>query len=317
MKPKKVKRKPKNGQYFVGLLVGGSRTEIDQYETLLAQYGVMLEYTWTQIQRQLPQDDVELVFMIRDNRIPRKARDDFETIMRSRGAFVIDATKPSEVRRLLDRERFITTPLDLAAWAETETPEPVATPEPEPVAAPKPMLVTPPEPVVITAAPEPEPVPKKPMSPKEAGELLKLTRMNTGYSADKLGKMAGCSSSHIYQIELGKPTSETTGTNIEKILELAPGTLPRHLAPSPVTHRPLSLPPVPRALPPTPAPAPKVTPPPPSPSLATTSSLVSPRERLYLELLDLKSRLKAQGIKSIVLRPDYLEVVDEAQTRLS
>ncbi len=131
--------------------------------------------------------------------------------------------------------------------------------------------------------------------PTSVGELLKLTRLKEGYSAQKLGKIAGCSSSHIYMIEEGRSTSETTGARIEDILKLPPRTLPRHGAPAPIVHRPLSQP-IPRPLP-TPRPAPP--------------STLIPRARLYLELLDLQSRMKAQGIKAIVLRPGYLEVLDE------
>lgn len=312
-----LKKKPRNGHYFIALLVGGDPRIQSTMATRLAERGVLVVDRWTaakNLDRRPMPAGVEVVVIFRDSAISRQVRDKIAWNAKTAGAYSVDAQTFAIVDERLDAQGYKARPIE--ADAPTQTPAPAENPT-----ATETQETT----TVLHETDEQKMV--------RLGAELRRRRDAMGLSANAAGRQIGCSGSYLHAIEKGSPNAKPTDamlSAIERFFKFPSGAFPRlstrqnlRMGAPPVTIPPPAPPPAPAPEPVAVVPGPVVDMPLPSePTVAVPRSApidagIDGKDtnpdfvRLHLEVLAIQGRMRRLGLSRIELTPTSLVVLSE------
>lgn len=296
-----MKQKPKNGQHFVALIVGGDLRFQTSMRTALAEQGVLVSEMWSaskNLERRPLPDGVEIVLVVRDSTISRAVRDKISHQAKQRGALVVDAKNMSDVWGQLDRHGYKARSIE------------------------------------IDTAPAPEVQAAQEINVREETDAQKMVRLGAemrrrrlamGLTANAVGREIGCSGSYLTAIEKGSTNAKPTDgvlSAVERYFKFASGSFPRlasrqnrrigvapvHIAPAAPVAAPEPEPEVVRG-PVVDMPVPVAVPRPPIDAGIDGRDADTELVRLHLEVLAIQSRMKQRGIARIELTPTSLIVM--------
>lgn len=243
----KQKRTPKNGSYFVALLVGCDQKFQNACKEFIASFGVYIKYTWPTGIGQVPIDkrsipeNLDVVIVLRDNKMSRHERDRFTHNVRQMNSWVLLAPGTHKgVVNELNMVGFSGGPLNLALieGRALEVTAPVLPVdflmEAHDLQDVPPNL---PNTVQVESAPavEGEDMPAKELAEKqqklnETGAVIRQARQKMGYSAAEVSQMLKgvISGAAILHVENGKGAASAAMLEIfEHVYNLEPNSLPR------------------------------------------------------------------------------------------
>lgn len=239
---------PRNGEFYVALMIGGTHELVAAYRKLLAPEGVLLRDHWPtgNRTRSAVHASVDIIMLVPCAPWENAQRREFAARELQLGRHVIDARHHDEVVQTLRYQRWVAAPINSTPLAGVIS---IVPPPPPPVLVPAPPIAPLPDPP--PAPPEPDPLPlaaTRPPEPKEhhadmvttkledqerqalvaAGRQLYDRRRELNLSSSAVAEKIGKSEGYVYAVERAAVRiSHDAADKIERVYGLAAGTLPR------------------------------------------------------------------------------------------